>query len=261
MAKNKPRTIIETPITFQSEGNQLVGIHHQAETIDGAPAPTKIIILCHGFTGNKIENKRLFVEAARAFASEGYDALRFDFYGSGDSAGDFADTLISHNIANLIDAMKWAREKGYARIALLGISMGGASAILTLADHPADALITWSCVPDMQRLIMFYAGKAADVSATVEVHEHEGWLIKRKFWEDAIRYNVQLSLGRIEAPKLIVQGTADESLFVQGFREFKNVVVPPADFMEIPGAGHTYQTPAHRRQVIRQTAIWLKRHF
>ncbi len=254
MAKTKVPTIAETPVAFQSEGHQLVGIHHQA-------GHHKVVILCHGFTGNKIESKRLFVEAARAFCVEGFDVFRFDFYGSGDSAGDFADSLISHNIANLYDAMQWVRDKGYAKTAVLGLSMGGATAVLAAAERPADALVTWSCVPDMHRLIQFYAGQLQGGVTDLQVHEHEGWLIKRKFWEDAVQHNVQAALAKITIPKLIVQGTADEPLFVQGFREFKNVVLPPAHFMEIPGAGHTFQTPAHRKQVIRQTSIWLKRNL
>ena len=254
MAKHRIPTITETPVVFQSEGNQLVGIHHQA-------GHHKVVILCHGFTGNKIESKRLFVEAARTFCAEGYDAFRFDFYGSGDSAGDFADSLISHNIANLFDAVQWVREKGYEKIAVLGLSMGGATAVLAAAEEPADALITWSCVPDMQRLIQYYAGQLDQNNTDLQVHEHEGWLIKRKFWIDAVQRDVQKALAKIAIPKLVVQGTADEPLFLQCFREFKNAVIPPAHFMEIPGAGHTFQTPAHRKQVIRQTSIWLKRNL
>ena len=254
MAKSKLKEIREVPVVITSEGHQLVGIHHLGDS-------PRIVIMCHGFTGNKIENKRLFVEAARSFARNGFDAFRFDFYGSGDSEGEFADTTLSHNIANLKDVLNWAGEKGYERIAVLGISMGAATAILTLAESTADALITWSAVPDMKRLFQTFAGNVAEVGADVRVHEYDGWLIKRDFWEDGIRYDIQGALARIEIPKFIVQGTGDAPLFVEGFHAFRDIVQPPADFMEIPQAGHTYQTPGHRRQVIRQTLIWLQRHL
>lgn len=254
MTKKKKITTREIPVTFISEGHQLIGILHTGDS-------KKLVILCHGFTGNKIENKKLFVEAARIFADGGFDALRFDFYGSGDSEGDFADTTLSHNIANLKDAMKWGKERGYEKLAVLGISMGGATAILTLAESSADALITWSAVPDMEKLFNSYVGDVSKIDPDIKVHEYDGWLIKKEFWTDGIRHNIKEALAKIIIPKFIVQGTADAPLFVQGFHSFRDIVVPPADFMEIPDAGHTYQTPSHRRQVIRQTLIWLIRHF
>ncbi len=65
MAKRKSTSPVEErPICFKSEGRQIVGMHHKTQG-------DKIILLCHGFTGAKTENKRLFVEAARHFAAEG----------------------------------------------------------------------------------------------------------------------------------------------------------------------------------------------
>ncbi len=248
------KQIKEIPIAFQSEGNQLIGMLHDAGS-------KKLVILCHGFTGNKVEAKRIFVEAARAFAAEGMSAFRFDFYGSGDSAGDFSDTLLSHNIANLRNAIQFGKNNCYEQFAVLGLSMGGATAILTLADTPAQALITWSAVPDLPQLFASYVDDVHQLAAQVDEHEHNGWIIKKEFWQDAIQYDIKKALAKITIPKFIVQGTADAPVFLQGFKDFQSIALPPADFMEMPGAGHTFQTPAHRRQVIRQTLIWLKRHF
>jgi len=249
----KKNTKIETPFVLESEGHQLVGIEHTGST-------DKCITMCHGFTGNKIENKRLFVDAARHFAQEGCSVVRFDFYGSGDSDGEFQDTLVSHNIANLRDILIWAKKK-YEKVAVLGLSLGAAVAILTINDIPVDALITWSAVPDFERLFEAHIQNPQVVAATHEIIEYDGWSIKRDFFFDAIKYNVGEALAQLTLPKFIVQGTADAPIFVDGFKQFEQIVQPPADFMEIPAAGHTFQTPAHRRQVIRQTAIWLSRHF
>ena len=247
MAKRKKNSALEIPFYFQSQGKQLVGVHHKMDS-------EKIVIMCHGFTGNKVENKRLFVEAARNFASDGNSAMRFDFYGSGDSEGDFEETMISHNIANLVDATIWAQEEGYKEIAVLGISMGAATAILAIADLPVQALVLWSAVPDFKLLFDSYVKNPDEIVANRTIIEYDGWHIKREFFSEAVQYDVQKALAKLELPKFIVQGTADAPLFVEGFHRFRDIVTPPADFMEIPNAGHTFQTPQHRRQAIRQTA-------
>ena len=254
MAKRKKHIAQEIPIHFQSNGKQIVGIHHRVES-------EKIVLMCHGFTGNKIENKRLYVEAARNFASDGISAIRFDFYGSGDSEGEFEDSLVSLNISTLKDAIAWAYMEGYDKVAVMGISMGAATAILALSGQPVQALVLWSAVPDFKLLFASYTENANDILASHNIIEHDGWAIKRDFFIDAMQHDVEGSLSKIEIPKFIVQGMADAPLFVEGFHRFRDIVLPPADFMEIPDAGHTYQTPHHRRQVIRQTAIWLQRHI
>jgi pimeloyl-ACP methyl ester carboxylesterase len=248
------KTLPEIPVTFLSEGAQIVGMLHQSKG-------TRLVILCHGFLSSKSDCRRIFVESGRTFAEAGFDAFRFDFYGSGDSAGDFSDSLISHYLANLRDAISWARAQGYERIAVLGLSMGAATAILSQVETPVDALISWSAVPDMNRTFQNYISNLDEVSAGVQEYVHEGWLIKRAFWEDALTYDIQGALARITVPKFFIQGTADAPVFVEGFAAFRDIVQPPADFMEIPAAGHTYSLPAHRHQVIRQTLIWLKRNF
>jgi len=249
-----PQPLPELPVTFISQGHQIVGMHHRSRG-------ERLVILCHGFMSSKSECRRLFVETGRAFAAEGLDVLRFDFYGSGDSAGDFGDSLISLYIANLHDAIAWARGLGFARIAVLGHSMGGATAVLTLAESPVDALVTWSAVPDMQATFRAYISNLDVISAQAEEYIHEGWVIRRSFWEDAIRYDVQAALGRLTIPKLFIQGMADAPVFIQGFDSFRDIVQPPADFMELPAASHTYVLPAHRHQAIRQSLIWLKRNL
>ncbi|RPI00796.1 MAG: alpha/beta fold hydrolase [Calditrichaeota bacterium] len=250
--ERKMKKYREMPIVIASMGRQLVGIHHQTRG-------DQLLIMCHGFTGNKCENKRLFVDAARTFVQEGLNVIRFDFYGSGDSEGDFADSLVSTNIANLRDVIAWGLANGFAHIAVLGLSMGAATTILTVADQPVEAVVLWSTVPDMKQLFNSYVDQAIDKVAHIEFVEHDGWRLRTDFIRDAVQYDIYKAFAALTIPKLVVQGTADSSLFVDGFFHFRDIATPPADFMEIPEAGHTFQTSHHRWQVIRQTVLWLKR--
>ncbi len=245
--------MLEIPAVFYSGGKQLVGIRHHPE------APTqKAVILCHGYTGHKGENKRLFVETARSLARAGMMAFRFDFYGSGDSEGEFVETRISTNIANLRSAFRLVQEMGFRRLAVLGISMGAATAILTAAEGlPADVLVLWSTVPDFRKLFESRSGGKLETMQS-ETYEYDGWLVHRDFILEAVRYDIAGSLKKLDMPKLIVQGTADDPLFVEGFKHFQTLGLSNADFLLIEGAGHTYQTVAHRQEVISKTLEWLQ---
>ena len=86
----------ESQISFLSKDKQLIGMVHYPIIGNG-----NAVLMCHGFTSDKVENKRLFVETARAFAREGFVAFRFDFFGSGDSAGEFSESRLTTNIQNL----------------------------------------------------------------------------------------------------------------------------------------------------------------
>ncbi len=246
----------ENPVAFFSEGNQIVGMIHypRCET-------DRAVVMCHGYTAQKTENKRLFVETARVLASDGYAVLRFDFFGSGDSAGEFRETRVSHNIQNLQDALQLMQNMGYKKFAVQGISMGAATAILTMPQENVDALVLWSTVPDFRRLFEMFAGNLQDALKKVDVYEHEGWLVERAFVLEALRYDVQTAFKKITIPKLMVQGDRDGELFVRGFEEFKKIASGDTEFHLIPGAQHTYDTVKHRKEVIEATREWLKRKF
>ena len=249
--------MIEIPVTFKSDGKQLVGILHKPEK-----KYKKGIILCHGLGGNKTENRRLFVEAARKFTRVGYATLRFDFYGSGDSEGDFSETTITTQIQNLKDAIGFLYGEGCEKICVLGLSLGAAISILTLPQKPVEALITWSAVSDFKKLFDVLAPEQLKENKNALEHfVYNGWILKRAFWNDALSHDIQKNFKQLKMSKLILQGDADEEAFVDGMRDFMNNAYPPCDFYVIPGAGHTFQGVHYTKKLLSVTTQWLKRHF
>lgn len=249
--------MLEIPTVFYSEGHQLVGIRHYPEH-----ATERAVVMCHGYTANKGENKRLFVEMAREFARNNTMAFRFDFFGSGDSEGEFRETRVSHNIQNLKDALSVVRKMGFKKIIVLGISMGAATAILTLINESVDGLILWSTLPDFRKLFEQHTNDQLEGALKkVNVFEYEGWLVERGFVLEALSFDIQKSFAKLTLPKLIVQGDQDEPLFREGFEAFKKIAVGPTTFVKIPGARHTYDTVKHRKQVLAETISWFRKTF
>ena len=61
-------------------------------------SPHPAVILYHGFTGNRMESKFLFVQFARRLAAEGWGCVRFDFSGCGESDGEFKEMTLGREI-------------------------------------------------------------------------------------------------------------------------------------------------------------------
>jgi pimeloyl-ACP methyl ester carboxylesterase len=82
-------------VEFQSGRNTLRGMLH----LPGGPGRHACVMLCHSFTGNRLESHFLFVTIAPALDAAGLACLRFNFAGSGESDGDFVDMTTAGEVA------------------------------------------------------------------------------------------------------------------------------------------------------------------
>ena len=87
---------------------------------------------------------------AQRLAAEGAHVLRFDWTGTGDSAGDFASARVADWHADAIDALaELLARSGQRRATVIGFRLGAALALDALGAHPAVAqLIAWEPVLD-----------------------------------------------------------------------------------------------------------------
>lgn len=76
---------MERQIGIRFEHEELAAtIHYPNRTNEGdRRRRVPLVIICHGFVGNRIGVDRLFVKTARELAEGGYFVLRFDFAGCG----------------------------------------------------------------------------------------------------------------------------------------------------------------------------------
>lgn len=118
-----------------SDGIRLAGWYIPAGNGMGPEGPT--VILAHGYEGNKST-----MLAHAALLHEDYNLVLFDFRNHGQSAGDQTTqgALEQNDVRAVVDWLN--RRKGPEAIALLGVSMGGASALAeSIADDRIDAVI------------------------------------------------------------------------------------------------------------------------
>ncbi len=244
---------------FAVEGRGVAASLHIPEA---TPAPG--LVMCHGFTGHRIEAHFLFVKAARAFCAAGLGVLRFDFRGSGESEGRFRDMTIEGEIADALAALEHMRaEPGVdaERVGLLGLSLGGLVAACAAArDGGVQALVLWSAVADLGGVFGERHESAAERASLGECgyYEHGAHRIGAGFVEQLGRIDPLAELGRYRAPALVVHGSDDQSVPV-AHAEMYMQALSGGDRAKhiIEGADHTYSTVGFEREAIEVTRDWL----
>lgn len=133
---------MEKEVTFYSAGFKLFGTFYFPDTMhSGEKLPT--VLCCHGLRANR---KVILPDFARAFTRQGYAAFIFDYRGFGESEGK-KNRLISkerdEDIINATTFLGLQPEIDATRIALFGISYGGANVISTgAADVRTKAIVS-----------------------------------------------------------------------------------------------------------------------
>jgi pimeloyl-ACP methyl ester carboxylesterase len=131
------------PIAFAAAGSWCFGWFHERR----GPARGVGVVLCRPFGFEALCTYRAYTELADTLAEDGFDVVRFDYHGTGDSAGGDADAgrvpAWLDSIASAVAELK--RRSGVSRIALFGVRLGA-----TLAAQAAsqlggvESLVMWA---------------------------------------------------------------------------------------------------------------------
>ena len=132
---------IEIPGT---RGNIPATIQLPAKSARGEELP--LVVLCHGFTGNR-QGDGHFAPLAEDLAANGIATVRLDFAGCGDSTEPYANYTLANLAADVDSVIGYMQATyGTGKTALVGHSMGGRLASLypQLGQYPVTALALWS---------------------------------------------------------------------------------------------------------------------
>ena len=255
---------MERQVEFANRsGRRLRGMIHQpGESPIGKPAG---VVFFHGFTGDRMESHWLFVKCSRALERAGIASLRFDFFGSGESEGDFRDATLETELQDAQDAVDFFRREGGIdgeRLGLLGLSLGGAIAALVAERARARALVLWAAVarlPHLRRLADRLVKPSPDGDS---IGDYEGHEVSSRFLEAADFMDPLGALARFKRPTLIVHPERDEHLDLSHPEDYLQAA--GADVKEkviVAGADHTFDGVAWEREVISRAVEWFQQHL
>jgi alpha/beta superfamily hydrolase len=256
----------ELAVEFDSAGLKLHGMLH----LPAASGRVPCVVFLHSYTGNRMEDHCLFVKAARDFCANGLACLRFDFRGSGESQGSFAEITVDGEIDDALHALEYLRGVGsvdLGRLGLVGFDLGGSIAASIAARSSVKSLALWApsalvdylverggriikdpyaWLPEKYKTVIKKSGRV-DIG---------GFMRGKPYFESLKHIDPLRDIAKYTGPVLIVQGSEDEvtmpinSEYMYDHARGKRLLVM------IDGADHSFSSASWESQVIETTKMW-----
>ncbi len=222
---------------------------------EGGPSERRpVIVLCHGFKG--FMDWGFFPLLSKRFAQAGFVAVSLNASGCGvgddplvmdDEQAFFHDTY-SRQLEDIARVREFARSlEGVdsKREALLGHSRGGGMAVISAAERPPAALVTWAAIDDPDR---FDEATKAQWRADGELCVPNGRTgqIHRlsvaaldDFLEHKERLDILAAAGRYPGPFLAIHGSDDATVPWEAAERLA-ARAPGGSSLILEGANHSF---------------------
>ena len=244
-----------------SKGDKLCGI-----LSDVGDKEKPVMIMTHGHSSSK--DSSTYIELEKEFNENGISIFRFDIYGHGESEGKFEDATVSEAADDILNAIEFLKDKGYAKIGLLGASFGGCAAV-TAASKTDD---------------LFVLVLRAPVSNYEEHYKHEKTEEEMKEWKEKgysyyisgdgrkLRKNYSFVKDfknndgykngpKIKIPTFIIHGEIDKSVPIEhGIKLAK--LIPNSKLEFVKGEGHKFKNrPSASKEVAEKIVKFVVENF
>lgn len=211
---------METPVYFRNnEERKLYGVLHIPETTRNNYG----FIFCSPTFGEKTKTYRIFVNFARFLEKHGYCVLRFDYFGEGDSDGNFENADIESRVSDIISAIKFFTNRMQPiKVCLIGTRLGASLSILAANKNThINALILWAPIMNLRayffdflrgnlsnqllvnRKIIFNREQLIEKIHGGQKINVDGWTISKQMWEQGETANINIAITLLKQNCLI----------------------------------------------------------
>ncbi|MCD6509654.1 MAG: alpha/beta fold hydrolase [Thermoprotei archaeon] len=251
-------TCEEEPFWIEGDDYKLAAFKHIPCNVENPP----VVLMLHGFTGNKIEDRRLFVNIARELCARGLAVIRFDYRGHGESPGSFEDFTLSQAFEDADLAARYALAIN-DRIGVVGLSLGGAVAIhlatSSLKDFIRCVVLLSPAIDFREICVRLRAGISSETSDFAYLGPQR---IRLKGLSNICSFNGLEYAVQMSAPTLIIHAKDDSVVpYTQSTKFFKALHIQDKELILLEEGGHVFSTYESRRSAIKQCTSWLIRHL
>ncbi|MSU74954.1 MAG: alpha/beta hydrolase [Candidatus Magasanikbacteria bacterium] len=228
-------------VTFLSQGKKIVGVIECPEQLTA-----RAVVFAHGLSNSKDPvDIPLLYRINNALLAAGYITMRFDFFGSGESDGQFCDKTISAMRENFLDALTFLKIKHpeINWIGTVGKSIGGTVLALIGGDPrlSASVLMTmrYSLAPFFAK---FWSGQdevnlSGKVPPTGAVKGK--FSLSKNFFAELPQIDADVAKGLKQmARTLVVINEGDEKISLESGREVYDNLSGIKELITIPGHDH-----------------------
>lgn len=232
-------------------GARLIGLLHEPD----APARGGVL-MAHCFTCS--QELHTSTRLARNLVQGGYMVLTFDFTGLGRSGGDFAETSVSSNIADMTRAAVALIERNRGPCVLLGHSLGGAAAVLAASRlHTIRAVVAIASPASVGHVRHLTAdARPGDEPGRLSVDiGGRPFVIGQQFLDDLESHDLLAAASALRRPLLVVEAGADTVVGTDQTRALAEA--GSGDLVVIDGADHLFSDRSHADQLGESVLDWL----
>ena len=216
-----------------------------------AGVPRAYAIFAHCFTCSKESRAATYI--SQSLAARGIAVLRFDF----------ADTVFSSNVEDLVQAAGFLREQGRPPEILIGHSLGG-TAVLAAAGRIAEAraVVTIGSpfrpshvlrlVPDPERIRV--EGEAAVDIGGRPVR------IRKEFLDDLERHDPARAASALGKALLVLHSPRDASVGIDNAAQIFTAAKHPKSFVSLDDADHLLTRADDAAYAAEVIAAWSSRY-
>jgi uncharacterized protein len=238
-------------VQFHSaSGAELKGWFIQGSSGKGA------VVLLHGVRADRSD----MYARARFLAASGYAVLMFDFQAHGESIAPYI-TFGFLESRDATAAVEFVRKAAPGeRVAVIGLSMGGAAAVLADPPLPVDAMVLEEIYPTIEDAL---ANRLRE-----QYGPHGGALVALFTWQMPLRLGFGPAalrpidhIGSVRVPKPMIAGAADLHITLAESDRLFARAAEPKEYWVVPGAGHEdihkLQGNAYETRVLTFLGHWL----
>lgn len=233
------------PLYFGSSSRRLFGLYSPAERKRSLP---RAVVLCHPWGSEYERAHRSMRMLDSTLSAAGFDVLRFDYYGSGDSTGEASEVTLAGWESDIVAAVEEIKDTtGTSRVALVGLRLGATLAARVAARMPTCVrdLVLWDPVvfgdEYLEEMWHHELAAAAHVARPADVgggHEMQGYPLTETLEREIRALNLIDLVPRLPARTLCITTSVEHGSHaaLEGALAHRAAAPAPVEYIEASAA-------------------------